>query len=59
LSRSSKRKKDVLKVHPQLASRMLNNILYSGHIEYKKITRDKDGIVKKHWDISLRDGKHE
>ncbi len=59
LSRHKKKKKDNNKVHTSLAQRILTNILYSGHIEYKNITRDKDGIIKKHRDISLRKWKHE
>jgi len=59
LRRYKKKKKDVSKVHTSLAKRILSNILYSWHIEYKRITRDKDGIVKKARDISLRKWKHE
>jgi len=38
---------------------MLNNILYTGMIEYNKATFEKDGILKKKRNISLREGKHE
>ena len=58
LRRYKKKKKDTNVVHTSLAQRVLSNILYSGHIEYKNITRDKDGIVKKARDISLRKWKH-
>ncbi len=39
--------------------RMLNNILYTGMIEYKVNTYDKDGVLKKKRNIPLREGKHE
>lgn len=38
---------------------MLNNILYTGMIEYHETTYDKDGILKKKRNISLREGKHD
>ncbi|HMT26900.1 MAG TPA: recombinase family protein [Candidatus Absconditabacterales bacterium] len=59
LRRYKKKRKDTTKVHTSLAQRILTNILYAGYIEYKRITRDKDGIVKKQRDVSLRKGKHE
>lgn len=54
-----KKRKDSTKIHPSFAQRVLKNILYTGYIEYKAITRNKDWSIKKHWDISLRKGKHE
>lgn len=39
--------------------RMLNNILYTGMIEYDETTYDKDGILKKRRNVSLREGKHQ
>lgn len=59
LRRYKKKRKESNIIHTSLAQRMLTNILYSWHIEYKKTTRDKDGIIKKEWDISLREWKHE
>ncbi len=59
LRRYKKKRKDTTKVHTSLAQRILTNILYAGYIEYKRITRDKDWIVKKQRDVSLRKWKHE
>lgn len=39
--------------------RMLNNILYTGMIQYSKATYEKDGILKKKRNVSLREWKHE
>ena len=38
---------------------MLNNILYTGMIEYDETTYDKDGILKKRRNVSLREAKHQ
>lgn len=48
-----------IKIYRSTAGRILNNILYTGMIEYKKTTYNKDGVVKKRWNISLREGRHE
>gem|GEM_PF-5788045 len=59
MRRYKKKRKDGLVVHSSLAQRILTNILYSGYIEYIKTTRNKDGIIKKQWNITLRKAKHE
>ena len=59
LSRYNKRKKKDNSVNNATIWRMLKNKLYAWIIEYKKITRDKDWIIKKQRDISAREGKHE
>jgi len=49
-----------IKIYKTLVSRILKNILYSGHIEYTKTTRDrKTGFIKNNWNVSLREWQHE
>lgn len=59
LRRYKKKRKDATTIHSSLAQRLLNNILYSGHIEYIKTTRNKDGIIKKQRSVPLRKAKHD
>lgn len=48
-----------IKINRSTVGRMLNNILYTGMIQYDETTYDKDGILKKRRNVSLREGKHQ
>lgn len=50
---------EVKPIHRSTVWRILNNILYTGHIEYQVITRYKDWRIKHERDIPLREWKHE
>ena len=46
-------------IHRSTVWRILNNILYTWHIEYQIVTRYKDWRIKHSRDIPLREWKHE
>ena len=52
-------KKSKGKIHISSVSRILKNILYTWFIKYQKVSRDKDWIIKKEWNIPLTEWKHE